>query len=814
MKYARMKIIGLVCLWIIEATLFHPQVSSITNTVLNHTNALRRVISLPTAEVDKFTVSLGTINAYKGEIGQKARDLGVLAGKGIPVPEGFVITRNGYGSYKETGEISTDLWQSVLAQLKKSEEATGKKFGDAQNPLLLSVRSAPPQAMPGILATVVNIGISDSTIEGLARARVSSVEGLRFAYDTYRVFIESFATAVYSEEIEEDYFTRLTQEFLRNKGRLEISMLSAEEMQELCLYYRERLNLDKGIDIPQDAHQQLRLALSAVFSSWQSSVAKEYRSATDMSDEPGPEVIIQRMVFGNLDTYSGSGVGYFGKKLVEKNGIVDWQEIFYRSRVQGTDVMTPSGKDYGSLKVLFPGERSHERIYRQLSAIFSQLRNDYTLPQEVEFVVESEKVYILQIRPAEHLLRDEAFLVPAGFRNPAEAIGSLQEQETVMARKNWQVYRKSSFPVSGSRTAATGNSFSRGAVRGQLCLSLEEAEKVYLAGGAPILLTTHRDEAVIKAMIQGRIAGIITTYGNKVMHEAVIARTYLIPILLAEMLNIGEGMLLQEGSEVVLVAGEYRGVVAESIPGIELSDPISQDVVSVDYEHYTLQVRQEIQDWTYEEVKEEHVMLWDIIDRCLRNYRNGDTELSSGSKTFTLEEFILLNLRAHILHQVMLEKAGSNTQDTQPHVDSVQKFNIADIQVVVAEQSTFGDITYGYGRDFFDGNYANVSMRIQEDLGERRYFLCMVDPSITYSSNSEVYYRDLIEQFLGFATEWLRKRNKYNYLSTNSISVTGSNHQNIAVFDNFYGISFPKEKLSEVLEILTDWEISRKQQGE
>lgn len=161
-------------------------------------------------------VSLENIPAYLG-VGQKVKDLGNLMRLGIPVPEGFVVTRRGFKEYKKEGKVSDYLWDRVLAGIKELERKTGKRFGGEDKPLILSVRSAPPEKMPGILPTVVNLGINDSNVQGLVKLGGGGEKGLFFAYDTYRRFIESFVSTVYSGEIEEDYFLIFSKSFYRVK---------------------------------------------------------------------------------------------------------------------------------------------------------------------------------------------------------------------------------------------------------------------------------------------------------------------------------------------------------------------------------------------------------------------------------------------------------------------------------------------------------------------------------------------------------------------------------------------------------------------
>ena len=765
-------------------------------------------------------IPLDKLSLYQGEIGQKARDLGLLASLGLPVPEGFVITSQGFREYKEEGDIPSQLWESILVRLREVEEKTGRRFGDAEHPLLLSVRSAPPEAMPGILVTILNIGINDSVISGLVERGGGGEEGLYFAYDTYRRFIESFVEGVYPERIQKDYFITLQQEFLDSKGKSDLEYLTGEEMRELVTFYLERLNEEAGIQIPQDPYEQLKIAFRAIYSSWDNRLARAYLEASGMVDESGIEVIVQRMIFGNMNRNSGSGVAYVGYTYdAYKGKLCRKIEVCFKPHTQGPEVMTPRegvkeavvyADIEGFLERIYPpGTKDIPYDVKQiLVSLFDKL--EILQPLEVEFTKEDSEVYILQIRPAKELFMEPEYLIAIALKDPVEGLNIFMRSLGKILLKNWPLYR--SIEVKLASGSVGGIKFGIGAIRGRICFSLEKAEELLQNGEVPILVTDKSDDRIIEAMVNGGIGGLITLYGNIGFHEGVVASICGVPGLILDGYITPDGRLqemryggeFREGDEVVISGYRmYRlGPESRVIP----SQPFEMARnININPSEIAVQVEREYAPLPYrEKVAIHHELIQELNEKIKEIVEGHALDLS-------LEEVLVLNLKAHFLHQMIIEEDSERAssvleeeeQEGEGTLSEDMEYEIGESRYLVVGPNEL----YIVLRRFKDPESVIAITGTDEDLSGR-YFLWREVTEGEYFSTVEREIESSIDDFLEFAREKLRERGLEDYIRKNRVhcfdDTTHYGHGGEYPF-TLAGIDFPRHMLGEVIRLLTEW---------
>ncbi|HIC98505.1 MAG TPA: hypothetical protein EYP08_02290 [Pyrodictiaceae archaeon] len=241
----------------------------------------------------------------KDLLGGKGANLAEMTNLGLPVPPGFTITTQVCKMYYENNkQFPPGLWEEVLKNLKKLEETTGKKFASKENPLLVSVRSGAPVSMPGMMDTILNLGLNDETVQGLAKATNNE----RFAYDAYRRFIQMFGNVVMG--IDHNKFEEILEKKKKEKGYKYDTDLTAEDLKDIISQYKELVKQETGQEFPQDPYKQLEMAIRSVFNSWNNERAKKYREIHGIPDDMGTAVNVVAMVFGNIGDDSGTGVAF------------------------------------------------------------------------------------------------------------------------------------------------------------------------------------------------------------------------------------------------------------------------------------------------------------------------------------------------------------------------------------------------------------------------------------------------------------------------------------------------------------------------
>lgn len=443
----------------------------------------------------------------KDLLGGKGANLAEMTRIGLPVPFGFTISTQACNDYYQAGkQISTEVKDQIDAALTALEEKAGKKLGDASNPLLVSVRSGSVFSMPGMMDTVLNLGMNDETVEAVAKL----TDNPRFAYDSYRRFIQMFSNVVL--EIDVFYFEQYLEETREKKGYKVDPELTAEDWKEVIAGYKEIVKKHTKQDFPQDPKQQLYLAINAVFDSWNNQRAIVYRRLNKIPDHLGTAVNIQSMVFGNMGNDSGTGVAFTRDPSTGEN--ILYGE--YLINAQGEDVVagirTP--QEIHVLKQDMP------KIYDQFTETCELLEKHYKDMMDIEFTVERGVLYMLQCRvgkrTAQAAITIAVDMVKEGIIDQKTALLRVDPDQL-----NQLLHRR--IDESAKRTLlAKGLPASPGAATGAIVFDADEAEKLGNDGKKVILVRPETTPDDLHGMIYAQ--GIVTSRGGMTSHAAVVAR--------------------------------------------------------------------------------------------------------------------------------------------------------------------------------------------------------------------------------------------------------------------------------------------------
>jgi len=445
----------------------------------------------------------------KNILGGKGAGLAEMTNAGLPVPPGFTISTDVCTIYSENNnKIPEDIWKNVWESLERLEKVTGKKLGDRENPLLVSVRSGAAISMPGMMDTILNLGLNDETVEGLVKASNNS----RFAYDSYRRFIQMFSDVVL--QIERKLFEAELVKMREKEGVKTDPEISVHGLKELIGKYKKIVKREWGKDFPQDTREQPKMAVLAVFRSWNNKRAIEYRRIYNIPDSLGTAVNIQTMVFGNFGEDSGTGVGF------TRNPATGEKEIFgeFLINAQGEDVVagirTPLHID--ELNNVLP------KVYRQLLEIAKKLELNYRDMQDFEFTVERGKLYMLQTRTGKRTgmaaLRMAVNMVDEGLIKEEEAVMRVEPSaiEQILHPMFDPEKREKHEPV------AKGLNASPGAATGRAVFTPEKAVEWVKRGEKIILVRPETSPDDIAGMSVSQ--GILTSTGGMTSHAAVVGR--------------------------------------------------------------------------------------------------------------------------------------------------------------------------------------------------------------------------------------------------------------------------------------------------
>ncbi|ADY74015.1 pyruvate, phosphate dikinase [Desulfurobacterium thermolithotrophum DSM 11699] len=456
-------------------------------------------------------------------LGGKGANLAEMTNLGLPVPPGITITTEVCKEYFEKGcQFPEGMWKQVLEGLAKIEEEIGKKFGSKENPLLVSVRSGAPVSMPGMMDTILNLGLNDETVKGLA----NSTGNERFAWDSYRRFIQMFGNVVMG--IPHDKFEALLEKKKEEVGAEADVDLTAEDLKDLVKQYKELVKKETGKNFPQDPYEQLRMAIKAVFDSWNNPRAIKYREINNIPKDYGTAVNIVAMVFGNMGETSGTGVAFTRNPSTGEN--VFYGE--YLKNAQGEDVVagirTPqpltkvqkTSSDQTSLEEEFP------EVYKQLEKIREVLEKHYRDMQDIEFTIENGRLWMLQTRTGKRTARAAVKIavdmVKEGLISKEEAIlrvDPLMINQLLHPMIDEEDRKKA---IAEGRLITKGLPAAPGAVSGMVVFSADEAVELAEKGKKVILVRHETSPEDIHGMHAAQ--GILTSRGGMTSHAAVVAR--------------------------------------------------------------------------------------------------------------------------------------------------------------------------------------------------------------------------------------------------------------------------------------------------
>jgi len=443
-------------------------------------------------------------------LGGKGANLAEMTNLGLPVPRGFTVTTEACTRYYEDGQvIAKEIEDQIYEHLAKMESIVGKQFGNPDNPLLVSVRSGARASMPGMMDTILNLGLNDTVVEGLARLTSNP----RFAYDSYRRFIMMFSDVVMG--IERSKFEDLLDKMKEKKGVKHDTELDADDLKALVNQYKDLYLEEKGEPFPQDPRVQLMEAVKAVFRSWNNPRAIVYRRLNDIPSDWGTAVNVQEMVFGNMGDDSGTGVAF------TRNPATGEKKLYgeYLMNAQGEDVVagirTPESID--KLKEVNP------ELYRQFSEIAEKLEKHYKDMQDMEFTIERGKLFMLQTRngkrTAQAALKIAVDLVNEGLVTKEEAILKVDpKQLDALLHPTFEAKA-----LKAAKPIGKGLPASPGAATGKIYFTAEDAVAAHQAGEKNIILVRNETSPEdIEGMHVSN--GILTARGGMTSHAAVVAR--------------------------------------------------------------------------------------------------------------------------------------------------------------------------------------------------------------------------------------------------------------------------------------------------
>ncbi len=442
-------------------------------------------------------------------LGGKGANLAEMTNIGLPVPQGFTITTEACTQYYEDGrEINPEIQGQINEYIGKMEEITGKKFGDSENPLLVSVRSGARASMPGMMDTILNLGLNEDVVNVIAEKSNNP----RWAWDCYRRFIQMYSDVVM--EVGKKYFEQLIDEMKNKKGVKQDVELDADDLKELARQFKEEYKEKIGEDFPDDPKEQLMGAVKAVFRSWDNPRANVYRRDNDIPYSWGTAVNVQAMAFGNMGDDCGTGVAFTRDPATGAKGLFGE----FLTNAQGEDVVagvrTPM--HIAEMEEKFP------EAFKEFKEVCKTLENHYRDMQDMEFTVEHGKLYMLQTRngkrTAQAALKIACDLVDEGMRSEEEAVAMIDPRnlDTLLHPQFDAKALKESTP------AGKGLGASPGAATGKIVFTAEDAENWAARGEKVVLVRLETSPEDITGMKASQ--GILTVRGGMTSHAAVVAR--------------------------------------------------------------------------------------------------------------------------------------------------------------------------------------------------------------------------------------------------------------------------------------------------
>ncbi|MEM4038737.1 MAG: pyruvate, phosphate dikinase, partial [Nitrososphaerota archaeon] len=499
------------------------------------------------------------VGLTKFELGGKGYGLVEMTRIGLPVPPGLNIPTYVCKEYYETGRLPDGLLDEVREKLKVIEERVGRIFGSPERPLLVSVRSGAPYSMPGMMDTILNLGLNDEIVKGLAKETGDE----RFAYDCYRRFIQMFGRIVMG--VKDEKFDEIMEEHKKKLGVKHDVEIPAEELKKIIEEFKELIKKETGRDFPQNPWKQLEMAIEAVFKSWNNPRAIVYRKAYNIPDDLYTAVNIQMMVFGNMGYDSGTGVGF------TRNPSTGEKKLYgeYLLNAQGEDVVagirTP--KPIEELKNDLP------QVYEELLRVSELLEKHFREMQDFEFTIQEGKLYLLQTRngkrTAQAAVKIAVDMVNEGLITKEEAIARIDPNDLN------QLLHPRIDPNVKAKPIARGLNASPGAATGKVVFTADEATELAAKGEKIILVRPETKPEDIHGIIAAQ--GILTSRGGMTSHAAVVARGMGKPAVVgAEMIKIDlekeiftvNGVQVKK-YDVITIDGTTGNVYLGAIPTIE-----------------------------------------------------------------------------------------------------------------------------------------------------------------------------------------------------------------------------------------------------
>ncbi|HEX6033429.1 MAG TPA: pyruvate, phosphate dikinase, partial [Anaerolineales bacterium] len=492
----------------------------------------------------------GSWEGVRSLLGGKGAGLFDMTRAGVPVPPGYTVTTEACNEFRKTGKFPAGQWKQQVDAMKKVEKATGKKFGDPKNPLLVSCRSGAKFSMPGMMNTVLNIGLNDAVVEGLTRLTGNP----RFAWDSYRRLIEMFGTTVFN--LDDEVFEHPMAEYKARKGYKLDTEMTAEDWQALVGTFKEVFKQHVGFDFPQDVYKQLELATKAVFESWNGKRAIAYRKKEGISDDLGTAVNIVTMVFGNMGDDSGTGVAFTRNPSTGDKKMMGE----YLLNAQGEDVVA-------GIRNADPIEHLGDQMpkaYKQFMDITSKLEKHYKDLQDVEFTIERGKLWMLQTRNGKRTAK-AAVKVAVDMANE----GLITKEQAVLrvTPENVDALLHPQFDEEAMSNAEKNGTFfakgvnaSPGAAVGQIYFDADKAEQMAKEEKQDVIMVrpfTKPDD------VHGMIAsqGVLTSEGGATSHAAVVARQFGIPCVVgASAIKIDLEKRQMTAGEAIVKEGDWISV--------------------------------------------------------------------------------------------------------------------------------------------------------------------------------------------------------------------------------------------------------------
>ncbi len=515
------------------------------------------------AEAEKYA---GSWDGVRGLLGGKGSGLADMTRAGVPVPPGFTVTTEACNEFRKTGEFPDGQWDQMLAALKVVEKQAVKKFGDPTNPLLVSCRSGAKFSMPGMMNTILNIGLTDKVVQGMIRLTGNP----RFVWDSYRRLVEMFGTTVFN--LDDEVFEHPLAEYKAKKGYKLDTEMTAEDWKALVAIFKDVYRKNIGSDFPQDVFKQLELATKAVFESWMGKRAVDYRKATAISDDLGTAVNIVTMVFGNMGDDSGTGVAFTRNPSTGDKKMMGE----YLMNAQGEDVVAGI-RNTQQIEELV---NNMPAVYKQFMDITSKLEKHYKDMQDVEFTIERGKLWMLQTRNGKRTAKST---VKVAVDMSNEGLITKEDAVLRVTPEVVDALLHPQFDEKAKKTAvfyAKGVNASPGAAVGQAYFDADTAEKMAKEEKqATIMVRPFTKPDDVHGMIASQ--GVLTSEGGATSHAAVVARQFGIPCIVgASMIKIDlekremevDGKIVKEG-EWISVDGTtgqvYVGKLPTSAPSLE-----------------------------------------------------------------------------------------------------------------------------------------------------------------------------------------------------------------------------------------------------